>query len=834
MDRSSELRKLTAIVDKNKVVKSKTKISPFFSRTTNRYLGVISPRLQVQALILNARFSLQRMLVEEQEMGTLFHFAPVVLAMGITTYFLSASEPLLVIILLTSLVAAVVALRASFHGALWLTACAIALFFGGLTVGKIRTDLVDTHPLVVQKTTIISGTIIEISRNQRSAPRYLIKTTMIEGVEKKDLPTLIRLSAASKHRKANPGDTITGLARLGAISGPAYPGSFDFSFNAWYNGMGASGFFMGKPEVKPASASDDQISWGMSAQIGVNQLRTKLAHRIRKALPNESGDVAVALIIGDRTGISRDTRESLRSSGLAHVLAISGMHMALVSLTMVWAVRFLLALSQRLALTTPVKNWAVGAGFVTATSYLMISGMSLATQRAWIMISIMILAAVVNRKPITLRSVAIAALAIMLVQPEAILSPGFQMSFAAVTAIVAAYEWLDERKRKKPAGKPNNTILRFFGTLIFTSLIAGLATSLFAAYHFHRIAPMGVLTNLMAMPLVSIIVMPMALLSVILMPYGLEQIALVPMGFGIEKVVEISSFVNSLGGNGVTGQLGYSVLPMAFIGLFLLTMLKTKLRISGFVILLGTTLFWQGTPVPDILLSEDGRAIAIKTSGNKLALMYPRRNKFVRDIWLRAFSGDQPGKLNVAGNEDETSPICGKDMCIAKTKQGAKVIVVYNPKMLEDACREADILLAPRLRWVNCHERQPQLVIKRGQLEEFGAHSIYLKANSTYDPSVAQLEENDAENNKNGTAKRKVEPLQLENILNSPIAENGDRPLVIINPDGDIENEINSTKLAETDKRKFKAVVAKVETAINNTARPWNRHRAGRAAYRQD
>jgi competence protein ComEC len=405
--------------------------------------------------------------------------------------------------------------------------------------------------------------------------------------------------------------------------------------------------------------------------------------------------------------------------------------------------------------------------------------MSVATERAWIMISVMILAAVVSRKSITLRGVAIAALAILILQPESVLSPGFQMSFAAVASIVAAYEWLDERKSRMPERPRTNRVIRFFFGLIFTSLIAGLATSLFAAYHFHRVAPFGVLTNLMAMPLISTIVMPMALLSLFLMPYGFDQLPLSVMGWGIEWVVVISNYVYSLGGNGITGLLGAPVLPMAFIGLFFLTMLKTRLRIVGVLILLASTLFWAPSQVPDILLSEDGRAIAIKDGQGKLAMIYPRRNKFVRDIWLRAYSGDEQGEILHRGR-------CNKDICTAKTRQGALVYVVYDPDYLTLACNQADILLAPKLRWVNCRGKKPKIIIKRGQLEEFGSHAIYLRGD-------------------------------LKNPQWSAI--------------GTREGNL-SEKDAITSQTVFELI--NIETAISNTNRPWNIHRKGRAAYRQD
>ncbi len=809
-----------------------------------QYMGGRSLQLHLAMLVRNAADNLRAMLVVEREQGNLFHFAPLLLALGIITYFSAGSEPVFAILILSTLASAFIAIRARSHNLLWLIACSLALFFGGMSVGKMRTMALNTKPLTHQVTGIVSGTIIEVSRNQRGSPRYLLKTISIEGIDTSDLPTLIRLSAASKHEPGRPGDRITGLARLRAVSGPSFPGSFDFSFNAWYNQLGGSGFFMGKPQITPSRLAGSDISLLTGFQIWANRIRAAIASRIQAVLQSENGAVAVALIVGDRTGISRETSESLRNSGLAHVLAISGMHMALVSLTMVWAIRALLAFNQKLALTRAIKNWAVLAGFVTSTSYLAISGMSLATQRAWIMISIMILAALLNRKSITLRGVAIAALVILVLQPEALLSPGFQMSFAAVAAIVAAYEWWEEQQRSNGERRNYHPIIRFFFTLMITSLIAGIATSLFAAYHFHRVAPLGVVTNLLAMPIISIIVMPMALLSVLLMPYGLEQLALVPMGVGIGKVIEISNYVNSFGARGVSGQLGKMVLPLSFGGLFLLTMLKSKLRLGGIVMLAAIVFFWRGAQVPDVLLSEDGRAIAVRTQENRLALMYPRRNKFVRDIWLRAYSDDQASDLPVledrakkeAGASEQLSG-CDKDICVAKTVQGAVVMVVYAPNLLESACNQADILLAPRLRWVNCYGRQPLLIIRRGQLEEFGSHAIYLTGLKT--PRAVKSSGGEGKNNNPS--------ILLEDILEQEIAETL-APISEAKVHGDSEEPKqfrnkyeNPYRQSEekppgahltTQYRMFE--IERVEKAVIGSARPWNRHRAGRADYLQD
>ena len=283
--------------------------------------------------------------------------------------------------------------------------------------------------------------------------------------------------------------------------------------------------------------------------IYVNRARLAIEERIVTALPTETGDVAVALITGNRTRISSQTQASLRNSGLAHILAISGLHMALVTLTVVWLVRGLFSLFPVIVLRYPVKKWAICTGFVAASLYLGLSGAAVATQRAWIMISVMLLAALMDRRAITMRSVAISAILILIINPQSLLSPGFQMSFAAVASLVAGYEVLNRRRRWKSernaAGGSRHwfpqafvTLGKYFGGIAITSLIAGTATGLFAAWHFHQIATLGLVGNLLAMPIVALVVMPFALFSMLLMPYGFEALALQPMSLAIEQVIK--------------------------------------------------------------------------------------------------------------------------------------------------------------------------------------------------------------------------------------------------------------------------------------------------------
>jgi len=274
-----------------------------------------------------------------------------------------------------------------------------------------------------QTTTQLKGIVLGVDKSRRGASRYLIKPISLEGLEDDEIPRRLRISSVAKHKEILPGETISGLVRVQPVSGPVYPGGYDFSFFAWYEGMGGSGFFMGKPTQKKTT---HVLGYSEQFTVLVNRMRIVVEKRILQAMPNDTGKIAVALVTGNKTYIPNDVQESLRKTGLAHILAISGLHMALVTLTVIWCIRLVLAFLPNLVLHHPIKKWAVCAGFLSATGYLMLSGGA-----------------------ITMRSVAISAVIILVLNPQSLLSPGFQMSFAAVTALVAGYEILNKRRKSQ-------------------------------------------------------------------------------------------------------------------------------------------------------------------------------------------------------------------------------------------------------------------------------------------------------------------------------------------------------------------------------------------------
>ncbi|KAG1700573.1 hypothetical protein GQR58_005259 [Nymphon striatum] len=239
-----------------------------------------------------------------------------------------------------------------------------------MLAAQLATNLNHTPMLERQMTGQLQAVILGVDQNRRGSARYLVKPIALGDLQGSQIPNRLRVSAAAKHDRMMPGDQISGLVRLQPVSGPVYPGGYDFSFFAWHEGMGGSGFFMGRPEKSQVAHA---LSFGEHFTVAINTMRIA-------AMPNESGKIAIALVTGNKSHIPEKVQESLRKTGLAHILAILGLHMALVTLTVIWGVRLILVLIPALALRYPIKKWAVCAGFFSATNYLMLSGAGIATQ----------------------------------------------------------------------------------------------------------------------------------------------------------------------------------------------------------------------------------------------------------------------------------------------------------------------------------------------------------------------------------------------------------------------------------------------------------------------
>nr|WP_280948640.1 ComEC/Rec2 family competence protein [Methyloligella halotolerans] len=441
---------------------------------------------------------------------------------------------------------------------------------------------------------------------------------------------------------------------------------------------------------------------------------------------------------GDRGGVSDEVQQAMRDSGLAHILSISGLHMMLMAGTVFWALRALLASIPALALRFPIKKWAAAASLAAALFYLAISGAALPTIRAWIMMSIVLLAVILDRPAITMRNVALAALAILIVAPESVFDPSFEMSFAAVIALVALYEAMAGRKRPELDDVSLTwRTLRFAWLAIWaagvTTTVAGLATAPFAAYHFHRVSYYGLAANLLAAPIVGLLVMPMALLSVVAMPLHLEHVPLLVMGVGLDALVWVGETVAAWPGaiSIVPSMSGTSLFLIVAGGLWL-CLVHGALRQAGWAaIALG--LFTAGTaPRPDLLIEREGKAMAVRGEDGLLALLPGSHKNYSAQKWLEA-DGDARDPALAAQSESFTCDSLG---CL--TALGTRrVAFLTDPAAAEEDCRSADILIAQFYAPKIC--AGPAVVVDRRSLRDNGAYALYLVDGSLRIETVGEV-----------------------------------------------------------------------------------------------
>ena len=655
-----------------------------------------------------------------------FLWVPVLLGSGCVLYFQLPREPWPYAFPVAAIALLLLAwhVRGTLAPALPTLISGVAIVAVGISLAQWRTLMLDTKLFDRSLIANVSGQVARTELRADGRVRYTLKVMSLS--EGEVTPQKVRLTARQSDRMFNIGDVIEGNARLGPPPGPAMPGGYDFRFFAWYAGIGGSGYFLGHPKLIEGARPPP-----MHLMMHVDALRHRVGQILREALPGQASALATALIIGERSGIDEATNQALRRSGLAHILAISGLHMALVSLTVISSIRLICALQMDLVARYPIKKWAGGLGLICATVYLFLSGASLSTQRAYIMVAIMLLAVLLDRRALTMRNVALAALVVLLFTPEAVLHPGFQMSFAAVAALVGTYEVLSNRAANRLAGMAITPWSLFrlrarnylFG-LAMVPLIAGMATGLFAAFHFYRIAPLGLLANMLAMPVVSVAVMPLALMSVMLMPFGLEQLALVPMGQALQIVVAVATWVADLSPLGSTGAISPTVLVFGSLALMTATLCRSRLKLLALPCI---AVMWVGLmdrPRPDVIISENGRQIGLFIDGSALVLSKPKAEKFTTRLWREAYLA-----ADLADGSLATSPSprhCDRFGCVLQ-KPGLVVAHVQNTARLSQDCLQADVLvMLYEMPWACSFlaASQRPLVIDGAALRGGGAHAI--------------------------------------------------------------------------------------------------------------
>jgi competence protein ComEC len=670
--------------------------------------------------------------------NNLFLWIPFFFAVGIAIYFSLKIEPpitlatvLLVIVISVTFGAFKAQYRSHLLKALFLVLVALTIILLGFLTAQVRTNLVHTPMLLKKMMPVgVEGTIESIEPlSAKDGSRVILKDLRIERLSRDKTPRKIRIKIR-KDKDIQAGQRVKFLAGLNPPSPPVAPHAFDFQRMAYFKGIGAVGFAYNAPEVLEGRDSGAKIA----------NIRHKIAEKIQEVTIEPQSSVLIALMTGQRGAIEEADKEALRGAGLAHLLAISGLHVGMVAGVIFFFSRLILAGFPMLALKYPIKKWAAAIALIGAFFYTLTVGGTIPTQRALIMTGLMMVAIMFDRSPFSLRLVALAAFVVLLFAPESLTSVSFQMSFSAVVALICFYDWMRPfwLSAHRQAGICRKAALYFAGVLI-TTLIAGAATGLFALFHFQQYAHYGVLGNLVAVPLMAFVVMPLIVLSYVTMPIGLGALPLAGAEWGVGWILAAAHWVNNMEG---------AVLHMAswphwiFIVMVIISWIfcvwigRIKwLLLPVFVFLTALVFMYRQ---PDILVASKVDLVAIQNQDKELWFSTGRKERFTADNLLR-LNGDEGQKKNIWPREGSATgfPLnCDVYGCRGEIR-GQRVSVAFSNKAWQEDCSWADIIIAKTP--VPYKECAAGTIIDFFDVWREGPHAIWLNRNDVKIKTVEEI-----------------------------------------------------------------------------------------------
>ncbi|WP_246175956.1 ComEC/Rec2 family competence protein [Roseovarius bejariae] len=647
--------------------------------------------------------------------GHLFPWAPVCLGAGVGIYFLIGWEPVQ-----THYVALACVILFGLFLIRWLgvwapLAWAVVLVALGVCLAGLRAHQVADPVLGWRYYGPIEGRIVDMDRSASDALRLTLDRVVLADVAPDRTPARVRVSLHGQQGFITPapGMVVILTGHLSPPGGPVEPGGFDFQRHAWFQGLGAVGYT--RTPVLTLEPPGAGLWWF--------KMRMALSARVQAGLPGDAGAFAAAIMTGDRSGMGQDTLRALRVSNLAHLLAISGLHMGLLAGFVFAALRVAFALVPAVGLRVPAKKLSALGALAAAAVYLGLSGGSVATERAFVMAAVALVAVMADRRVLSLRAVAVAALIVLVLRPEALLGPGFQMSFAATTALVAVFGWL--RDAEVPLGP---RWLRPVVAVVVSSVVAGVATAPVAAAHFNQFAHYGLIANLLSVPLMGVLVMPAAVLAACLMPLGLEALALWVMGLGLEWILGVAHWVSNLeGARGTVVSPMSSVLPLLALGVFIIVLWQGRLRWTGLVPVALSLMLWMNAERPDVLIADNGSLIGVMTEKGR-ALNRARGSGFVAMNWLENDGVALEQAAAATLWQDGQTPV---PIIAVRGKRGAAGF---------GGCRAGEWVVMNTVPDADSpFDNLPCRVIHPGTLRKSGALALYLENTGVREVSARQL-----------------------------------------------------------------------------------------------
>ncbi|MCR5880456.1 ComEC/Rec2 family competence protein [Phenylobacterium sp. J367] len=611
-----------------------------------------------------------------------------------------------------------------------LSACAI----GGFGLAKVRTERV-WAPVAPAggEPQRIEGWVVDVASPGEGGQRLLIAPARIGDWGPAATPIRIRVTLRPGAPVPAPGSPVRLLAIVNAPPPPAAPGAYDFARDAFFESVGGVGFALSPPVTWEPLA---EPPWRLRWQMRINAVRWELSRRIVDELGPATGGLAAAMTTGHEAFIPREQEENLRAAGLAHIISISGLHMAIVGGFAFAAARLGIAAWPWLALRIHGKKVAALVGLAAVGGYLVLSGAPPPAERAAVTAAVAFGAILVDRQAISLHALALAAMAVLLLQPEAVTEPGFQMSFAATAALVALAERWPRPIREIEVPWPIRTLQAagaWIAISIAASFVAGLATGPFAMQHFNRVSTWGLAANLVVAPISSFLMMPGLAVGAALTPFGLGDAPLAAAGLGIEAMNRVAAIAAAAPMAQVVVPSGPAwTLAVAFLGILWLCLWKGPLRWIGlpfaFAVLLAPR-----PPVPDAWVSADGATAAVRSEKAAL-LLRPDVKLFGAELWAR--------RRGLTPQAADQGYDCDRWSCLPKAKAPVKLAEAWNlkrplkPGRTEAMCAAAEVVVIRNdERPASCRAR---VVLTGVDFRKGGSAELHRQADGTWRVTWAQ------------------------------------------------------------------------------------------------
>jgi competence protein ComEC len=625
-----------------------------------------------------------------------FLWVPVLMGGGSAGYFALPIEPTTIqcaVPLAAGSALWLLAWRMRLHLAICVWVASLSLIALGATAARVHTVLVDA-PILARSTgpVIVTGRIAETELADLG-PRVVLDHVTIGDMPLKDTPHRIRLRLTKYSSPPEAGSDIEVRAVLMPPPGPAEPGAHDFRRDSFFEGIGGVGYAVGRPTLLDSGGGHPVAQW-------IERRRQFIAGRVSKAMgASPEAAIATAYLTGERGLIDEQTATDMRNSGLAHLLAISGMKVGLVAVLVFGLVRILLGLMPALALRVPVRKIAAVIAIAAAISYTGLAAAPIPALRSVLMSGMAMMAILFDRQSFSLRLAAIAAIIVTLLLPDSVVSVSFQMSFGAVVALISFYEAFRHRiaRHARHAG-PVRRITVEFAKIVIMTLIATLVTAPLALIHFQQEANYSIPANALAIPLNDFWIMPLAFLGLALMPFGLDQWPLKGMGQGIHTMLAIARDVSAWpGAVSHAPILPDMVLIIGGFGVLWILLWRGRWRKLGIIPVVASAMIAVALPMPSplILVSEDAGRVAVRQPDGTLAVSKIGKRDFTVDSWNRLNGSRGVAPFPDQGARTNGILTCDDKACLYKGLHGV-IAILNDPAATEEICAGAALVIS---RW---------------------------------------------------------------------------------------------------------------------------------------